>query len=316
MENNMVFGFEKKSRKQPRHRRIIDPFSYRQTIFLAGTGRSGTTWLEEMLTQSYKLRVMFEPFHSKKIERLKGWNYRQYLRIDNRDETFFKPAQAILSGNIRHEWIDKYNQRLISRKRLIKDIRASLFLKWIQHNFPEIPLILLLRHPCAVANSKLKCGWDTHLGDFLEQNELMSDFLNPFRNEIQNARDTFDKHIFMWCIENYIPLRQFNCSEICVVYYENLCVDPHLEMKRISKFIGGKFSSKNLSSSVTPSAMRREESAIVTGSDLLNTWRKDISANQIKRTLEICSIFGLQKLYNESSMPLLSEQKALNLFSN
>ena len=80
---------------------------------------------------------MFEPFHCKKVTLLKGWRYHQYLRSDNRDEKFLEPATTILGGKIRNEWIDQFNRKRIVRKRLIKDIRANLLLKWIRENFPE-----------------------------------------------------------------------------------------------------------------------------------------------------------------------------------
>jgi hypothetical protein len=174
---------------------LIHIGSYRKTVFLAGTGRSGTTWLQEVINYNNAYRIMFEPFHSKRVGLIKEWNYRQYLRSDNLDDKFIKPASAILSGKIRHEWIDRSNRKHVAKKRLIKDIRAQLLLKWMKHNFPEIPIILMIRHPCAVANSKLKLKWDAHLNDFLMQDKLMIDFLNPFKKEIEGAKDLFDIHI-------------------------------------------------------------------------------------------------------------------------
>ena len=85
----------------------IDVGDYRKTVFLAGTGRSGTTWVEEIINSQNDFRIMFEPFYSKKIDLLHDWNYRQYLRSDDRREQVFNPATRILSGQIRNKWIDK-----------------------------------------------------------------------------------------------------------------------------------------------------------------------------------------------------------------
>ena len=295
---------------------FIDSGDYRQSIFLAGTGRSGTTWVQEIINYNNSFRVMFEPFHSLKISLLKEWSYRQYLREDNSDDRFLKPAKIILSGDIRHRWIDQFNRKHLARKRLIKDIRANLFLKWIKQNFPEIPIILLLRHPCAVANSKLKLDWDTHLSDFLMQEELMTDVLNPFKEEIENAEDIFDKHIFMWCIENYIPLRQFNEGEILVSFYENICDNPQKATERIMSFIGGKrLPPEEFHKLSKPSSQSRKHSAIMMEANLLNSWRENITKKKIERAVEILSIFGLHQIYREDDMPLLSEEDALEIFS-
>jgi hypothetical protein len=291
--------------------KFLDLGDYSRTVFLAGTGRSGTTWIQEIINHNNTYRIMFEPFHSQKIELIKNWHYRQYIRSDDLDEKFLKPASAILSGNIRHEWIDAHNRKLVARKRLIKDIRAQLFLKWMKQNFPEIPIIFLIRHPCAVANSRLKLKWQTHLPVYLAQEHLKADFLNPFREDIENAGDQFEKHIFSWCIENYIPLGQFSRGDILLLFYENLCTRPHEEIKSIFSFIGDNFSSKSLNLIHRPSALSRKESAINTGADLIDSWRKNINADMIKRALRICTLFGMNALYGESSLPLLDGDEAL-----
>lgn len=310
-----MHAFERKLR-QLRKRLIFDSGDYRRSVILAGTGRSGTTWTEEIINSRNDFRILFEPFHSNKVDLLSEWNYRQYLRCNDHNDKFLKPAASILAGEIRNAWIDQFNQRIFSRKRLIKDIRIQLLLKWIKCHFPEIPVILLLRHPCAVANSKLKLGWETHLHDFLGQDELMNDHLDPFRQELESAKILFDKHIFMWCVENYVPLKQFNKGEIIVVFYEDLCTNPQKEIERIFAFIKEDFSSSLLERFTKPSALAQKDSAIISGTDLIGTWRKSISDKQIQRASEILGIFGLQAIYDQSSFPLLSGDAALEVFSD
>ena len=294
---------------------FFDVGDYRKTVILAGTGRSGTTWIEEVINGRNDYRIMFEPFHSKYVDLLSGWSYRQYLRSDDRRDKFLIPADRILSGRIRNQWIDKDNQKFFARKRLIKDVRIHLLLHWIKHNFPEIPIILLLRHPCAVTNSKLQLKWDTHLDEFLRQDELMDDFLNPFRKDLENAENTFDKHIFMWCVENYIPLKQFNEGEILVIFYEDFCKYPQNEIEKVTRFVGNTFTPEMLDKAAKPSAQSRKDSAINSKADLVSSWRKGISDEQIKRAVEILSLFGLQKIYNEGDLPLLNGTDALKVFS-
>lgn len=295
--------------KKIKGRLFIDSGDYSQSVFLAGTGKSGTTWVQEIINHNNSFRVMFEPFHSLKIPLLNKWNHRQYIQEDNSDEKFLKPAASILSGRIRHPWIDQCNRKHLPRKRLIKDIRANLFLKWIKHNFPEIPIILLLRHPCAIANSKLKLNWKTHNNDFLIQNDLMDHFLNPFKKVIENSEDMFDKHIIMWCIENYIPLRQFSKGEILITFYENICNSPQKESKRIFSFIGQKeLPNEELEAFTKPSSHCRKDSAIIAGDNLINSWKKQITKQETERAVDILSLFGLNHIYGTESMPLVSEE--------
>jgi len=299
---------------EARHRLFIDLGDHRNTVFLAGTGRSGTTWIQELVNYNNDYRIMFEPFHSNKIDQIKHWNYRQYLKSDDQRKRYIDPAECILSGNIKHPWIDARNHKLVVRKRLIKDIRTQLILHWISQKFPDIPIVLLLRHPCAVANSKIKLGWDSHLNDFLTQRELVNDYLEPFRNHIQKSEDIFDNHIFLWCIENYIPLTQFSENQILVTFYETICENTQSEAERIFSFLGRSLPESILEKAAKPSTLSREWSAVVNGSDSINSWRKNISHMQIKRAVDILQIFGMDRIYNETSIPLVSGQEVLNLF--
>lgn len=293
---------------------FIDRGQISDTVFLAGSGRSGTTWLEEILNHDNAFRAMFEPFHARMVDIISNWNYRQYLRPENRGTKFLGPATTILSGAIHHPWIDQYNRQHFPKKRLIKDIRANLLLKWIKANFPEIPIIFLIRHPCAVVNSRMKLGWDTHLKDFLVQDELVSDFLQPFKSEISSAQEIFDRQIFMWCIENYVPLKQFAPQEIIVTFYENLCLAPEVEAGKIFTFIGLKPSFAIEGIVNRASTESREDSAINSGENLISSWRKSISERQIRRAVDILGLFGLDRIYDEGDLPLVSGEEALRIF--
>ena len=293
---------------------VVDQNDYRTSLFLAGSGRSGTTWLEEIINYDNSFRIMFEPFYPEKVDILKRWHSFQYLPPDNSDLIYFEPAEKILSGRIRNKWIDKYNKKIFSNKRVIKDIRANLFLYWIKNNFPEIPIILIMRHPCAVANSKLQGNWDHQINFFMSQPDLMRDFLQPVKHEIPNLKSNFEKHIFSWCVENYVPLKQFHEDELFVIFYENLCVRPEEEIKDLFAYIGKDYDSKIMKQVFEPSLESSNRSAIVTGSDLVSAWRKKISDDQVGRALEILSLFGLDRIYGDNNMPFVNGKKALSLF--
>ncbi|MHC4757051.1 MAG: sulfotransferase [Planctomycetota bacterium] len=273
----MKFLYQKAQRRLKKRYPLIDKGGYRNTVFLAGTGRSGTTWVAQILNYKNDYRVLFEPFHSKKVNMLSHFKYRQYLRPDNLDSAFLDPVRDILCGRIRNKWIDKANRRIISNKRLIKDIRANHLLYWIKNHFPAIPIIVLLRHPCAVAASKIKLNFGTHLEEFLEQPTLMDDFLNPFKKEIQKAQDPFDKHIFLWCIENYLPLKQFNSQQLNIVFYENLCVQPKQEIENLFVFLKQPYDERVYKTITIPSGTTRKDSAIYSNENPEASYKKNIT---------------------------------------
>lgn len=293
---------------------FVDFGDSRNTVILAGTGRSGTTWVENLINANGEYRVMFEPFYSGKVRSLGEWRYRQYLRPEDQRERYIKPAELILSGQIRSSWIDRYNKKIFVKKRLVKDIRIMLVLKWMKTHFPQVPIILLLRHPCAVAVSKLKLNWQTHLDEFFEQEALVHDFLEPYIPSMRRSLDVFEKHIFLWCVENYVPLRQFNDGEILAVFYENICVDPDSQIRRLYEFLGSSQSKGYRNEISRPSALSRKDSAIYTGDSLIECWRKSLTKEQINRAVEICSLFGLDRLYGAGSLPLADADRIASMF--
>lgn len=289
---------------------LISPFyidyppDYRNTIFLAGTEKSGTTWVSDIINYNNRYRYIFEPFWADKVDICRNFKPRLYIRPDNNDNYFITTAEFILSGRIRNRWTDRYHKKFLAKKRLIKDIRANLFLKWIHHHFPEIPIILLLRHPCAVARSHLR---RTHLQqdltEFLNQEELMNDFLNPFKEEIKKAQTKFEKIIFRWCIENYVPLRQFQPGDIHVAFYENFCEIPRTEIDGVMSYLGVKYDNQIFERLREPSPVSRKDSAIILGASLIDFWRKDITHNQLEKAIKILALFGMDKIYSTDSMP-------------
>src|SRR4029077_7855718 len=93
------------------------------------------------------------------------------------------------------------------------------------------------------ANSRLQQGYnaDEFLADLLDQPELVEDHLAPFREDIRRESSAFDKHIMQRCIQNYVPLRQFNAGELQIARYETICEEPATELKRLFQGLGKQF---------------------------------------------------------------------------
>src|SRR5262245_59584051 len=110
-------------------RMVVDTGDYRHSVVLAGVGRSGTTWLAQMINHGNDYREMFEPFHPEKTLACAHFKRQQYLREDCVDPRYLDPATRIVTGRIHSPWIDRFNHRHWARQRIIKDIRVNLLLK-------------------------------------------------------------------------------------------------------------------------------------------------------------------------------------------
>jgi hypothetical protein len=279
----------------------------RRTVFLAGSGRSGTTWLADIVNYRNDYRYIHEPFHRHQVRLCRAFGYRQYLRPEVRDPRFLEPARRILTGRLRSLWADQHNRTALPHRRFVKEVRANLFLKWLHGNFAEVPIVLLLRHPCAVASSRLKVDWSggADLRQFLKQPDLMQDHLEPYRDLLEGTDDLFERMIVFWCVENLVPLRQLGRGQVHVLFYESLCVDAESEIRRLFAFLEMPFEHEVLERAGRPSQATRRDSAVVMGGSLVEGWRTHISTGQVTRATDILERFGLDRLYAGESMPVL-----------
>ncbi|HEX2728946.1 MAG TPA: sulfotransferase [Rubrobacteraceae bacterium] len=272
---------------------------YRNTVFLAGSGRSGTTWLADIINYRREYRFVFEPFHPGKIGICGHFHSKQYLRPDDRREAFLAPARKILSGRLRSAWTDRFHRRFLARRRLIKDIRANLMLGWLRINFPGMPIVLLMRHPCGVVASRMTLGWRDNLTETMRQESLVADFLRPMEEEIRAAKTPFERHMFLWCIDNYVPLTQLTEGEAHLVFYENLVSHPEGELPPLFAALGTDFDTMVYQQMKTLSPLSRKISAHPSPGD----WRRRIDKADLRRAVEILALFGLDRVYGEDSRP-------------
>jgi len=285
---------------------------HRDTIFLAGSGRGGTTWVAEMINYDNAYRFIFEPFNPRAMPLCSAFANRQYLRPGDARPEFVDAARAIVTGRFRNGWADYYNHRLVSTKRLIKDIRAHLCLRWLFELFPGMPIVLMLRHPCAVAASRLRYGWTHDLDALLAQPQLVEDHLSPLRTRIEQLTDPFEMHVAQWCIENYVPLRQFAAGEIHLAFYEDFRSDPRKEIARLFAFIGRELSEHVFSRLARPSSMAWESAAgLALGGARSDGWKKFVSDDEAKRGIEILRMFDLDRLYTADAEPQISAAEIL-----
>jgi hypothetical protein len=239
---------------------------------------------------------------------------RQYVRPDNGDPDYLREAEAVLSGKIHNRWVNQYNRKVFAKKRLVKAIRANLFLKWINVHFPKIPILLILRHPCAVACSRMKFGWKPGLEELLSQMDLVEDFLKPFVHEIKDVQSDFEKHVLLWCIQNYVPLKQFTPGDLHIVFYENLCISPGQEIKRLFEFIHKPYDSQMLAGVSRPSLVSTRDSAIVSRKNPAESYKAKLEKPEIHRAIQLLELFGLERIYGPNPMPKVAGRECLAVF--
>ena len=276
-----------------------------RSIIVAGTARSGTTWLGELIASQMRCRMMFEPFHTELVSDFAQFNYFQYMRPGQENAALLDYVRRVMLGEIRHPWIDRYVDTFLPRWRVIKEIRACLFLRWIHDYFPEVPMVFIIRHPCAVVASRLRLNWatDGDIKHFLTQKPLLDDFLAESMDIIQGAITREEKHAIVWSVSNLVPLQQMSDTPMHVVFYENLLLHPGEEIPKLFRAIRQPYDESAFRYAHRASMTTKRKSAILEDTNPTTSWRRELSDTQITRVLRVVEGFGLGYLYGDSDLP-------------
>jgi len=294
---------------------------YKSAIWLLGDGRSGTTFVADLINYNRRYREMFEPFHPEFVKVMQGMQMHQYIRPDSSDPEFKKLASEIFSGYMVDPFTDPSSTRLIYRNLIIKDIFANLLCCWAVRQLTQYKIrpVLLIRNPFAVALSKFNkkdWAWMTDPREFLKQKQLVNDYLQPYVDVIESVSDDYiERQIMIWSIIHYIPLKQFKTGEVYILFYENLLANPVEEIKSLMKYTGNPVSDYVieiiLSKMQIPSRVAGESSTILQGDSPVESWKKNIGDRQFQQGMQTLKTFGLDHIYGGTSTPRVDSRSLL-----
>jgi hypothetical protein len=272
-------------------------------VFVAGSGRSGTTWLAQLINAGNEYRVIFEPFNPR-LGPLRDLAIPSYIPRQTPAPKLATVFRRVLLGKVGNRWTGLYNLRLVSTRRIIKDIHSNLRLAWLRERFPHFPIVLIVRHPCAAAVSQRRIGMALELPQYLQEPRLIEDHLEPFEAAMRGARSEFEQRIFQWCVETYVPLRQLSgTDDVDIVLYEDLLADPESELGRVLARLGKTLTPALLARVLLPSATTWRTERDSRSSE---PWHEALTREEVSRAVEILELFGLDRLYDGSPRPKLS----------
>lgn len=286
--------------------------NYRDVVWIVGDGRSGTTWVSDLVNHDGRFREMFEPLHPQLVKAASFVQPHQYCRPGAMDDRLRDLMGSILSGGFCDPRVDFGNKALVYEGLLVKDIFANLMCYAACQAFPQVRPVLLIRNPFAVAASKYKKRdwfWGDEPLDLLNQPALREDFLAPFEDLIRqtSARGDFIlNQVLIWAIVNYVPLQQFAPEGLHVCFYEQIYADPEGEISRLFRFIrNGEDCHVKLDDDLIrrPSRVVKQETSFKAGSSPVTSWKNEIDPQRIDDGLRLLEAFGFDGLYNDASMP-------------
>lgn len=139
-------------------------------------------------------------------------------------------------------YLAKYNP-LVMRV-LLKDPIACLSSQYLHRTY-NMDVVVLIRHPLSFIASIKRLEWGFNFNNFLEQKDLMSDHLNPYREEIekinnrQDSKNIVEKGCLLWnCIYKVLSTYIDQNPSFIVCKHEDIATRPVASFEQLYKKLG------------------------------------------------------------------------------
>ena len=237
--------------------------------FIAGSGRSGTTWVQDTLADANDLRPIFEPLHpwvsavgleySHRALRVEeehpdllqfmadvcaGRGPQLWARYRRHPQWLFPPVGNLTTrkglGRLQRAWvkfIGEFPTLYRASRRpspLIKCIRSNLMLGWLtRHGGARV--VLIVRHPGAVIESELRGDWkaDRVLEVYRKDDTLHEMTQGRYRPLLARSLEPVEALATRWVVENQFAVERAAADGVTVVHYERLKSSPDEEWPRL-----------------------------------------------------------------------------------
>lgn len=281
---------------------VFDSGADGDAVLVVGTGRSGTTWLAELINHGNEFRTIFEPLHPSRSlaclqtpGRLHGG-----LRLD---DSTHELVLKVTQGRYRSKWLDQYNSRFRYQRRLVKSIRMNLLVGQIAGSFPQIPIVLIVRNPILNSMSRAGGKWPSPL-EYFDSPELR--VLHPAIEQYVSGRSgltDWQQSIAFWCIETYVALLGAQNSSVLVTSHEELIGRSEDLVPQILSFTGASPLPDVERASRRPSAMTRRNAMPSNSEKTIADRIALVEAAQTQAANGILADFGLDALYGPDGLP-------------
>lgn len=278
----------------------------RQVVWVIGDGRSGTSWVADLLARTCNYRQLYEPFHPGKVRMFEGYRLNHYQRRGTRNDDLEARLGDVFAGRVASRRVNQDTNRFRYDGLLVKDVFATLIAAWTIEKFPQVKPVLQVRNPFPVALSKAKRPnwlWTSGPRELLRQHWLLKDHLEPhadFLKHVEAQGDPFLNHVAVWAILHYCLFRDVDARSLHVVKFRRILRDPTTEMRQLLDYLGEQDADANVPPEILRRAARYSDAASVqqVKGNRDQSWADELTAIQIRRGKDVLEHFGLARLFD------------------
>lgn len=284
------------------------------TLYMASSGRSGSTWLAELMTTSRDTRFTIDPTDVQNRNFRLGLEFGAYVDPAERDERLEFFYDRLLSGSFRSSFTDQRNRARVPVRRFIRDNHTTSLLPWIVTRYPDVPVIYLLRHPFAVAWSWTELGWK---GDPIARMVRSSSFSKNYADyETPLVQQAFLYNVTIWCAENCLAIQKLSPGSVFPIFYEPLVKNPEAELEALRGYLEQSSGAWNtwkpdLEAVKKPSWMNLRRAPAESPSEWIHTWHHRVDRTTLEVAHGLLHSFGLDRVYGMEPYPLIRRDELL-----
>lgn len=289
-----------------------------RALYLSSWPRSGSTWVAELIASARGTRLVFEPCNLPYAGKARIGTELISLPHAAPGEDLGHAGLIIeqaVEGTLRTYWSDQLRTTRIASRRVIKEIVTVPALPWIAARWPAMPIILLLRHPVAVADSLVALTWS--MNNRTDADAYLA-ATAPGANPSLLAEALLGE-VDQWANEHALAIAGLAPKQALVVFYESLVSDPANELERIGRHLASSQAwqhwQPDLSFIGRPSfaSFRRRE---VSGEERSRSWREAWGDTTLSRASQIVADAGLGHLYGADGLPSCDPDLVLSSTGN
>ncbi len=278
-------------------------YSERDCIVIAGSGRSGTTWVAETLSSKPNITLIHEPLkntNSRRIQKIGFTGWGQHIPENENWNEAKKFFDDLLSGGELNPnyFLGIPLKNIADTERwLVKFVRAPFMLNWLTVNYDLIPPVYIIRNPYAVISSQLRHGNFGKKGEFnatkqssIPEFEHYNEFYQEHFALTPEVRNDTESVALHWCIQNKYVLTHPNAHKNWKIkYYEDLVMNPLEEFADLETHF-------DLNSEIALGDIKIESSSTVSKVDFddpilqLTKWQKHLPIEDIKSISRIMKL--------------------------
>ncbi len=231
-------------------------------IVILSFGRSGSTWISDIISKNMGGLLLFEPLHPETCPFAREASYATGYEPDL-DEKLLAFLQNVMAKADHNRWLlrnhlfnplEAVSQAFVdmvweeTRVLGFKEIRANFMIDWLIERM-NARIVYLVRHPAAVIASLRRrknfwneFGFETHWQLFMAHviaNPDHQTTLQPYQSIIRKAATKIEREAVMWSVTHKLATQALARHGLPVFHYEDFYERAFPTTRQLVDYLGG-----------------------------------------------------------------------------